>query len=110
MIILDVLLNCLGWFFILAGAFFVLTGSLGILRMPDFFSRLHPAGITDALGAPFILLGVIVLHGFTLFSGKIVLLLLFLLITGPTSTHALAKCALVFDSEKKVRGRRRVGT
>ncbi len=92
---LDYILNILSWFFIVAGAFFMLSGALGILRMPDFFSRLHPAGITDSFGAPMLLVGVMLKYGFSLFSGKIFLLILFLFITNPTSTNVLSQAAII---------------
>lgn len=77
------------------GAFFVLTGALGILRMPDFFSRLHPAGVTDSLGVTFVLCGMMLHMGLTAATGKLFLLMLFLLITSPTACHALAKAAFL---------------
>ena len=96
----------LAWGFMALGAFFMVTGSVGMLRMPDFYTRLHPAGVTDSLGAPLVLLGLVILGGLTLFSGKVVLLMLFLMLTGPTSTHLVAKSAMVcglkpFIKEKK---------
>jgi multicomponent Na+:H+ antiporter subunit G len=81
-------------FCILAGGFFIFSASLGIIRMPDFFTRLHPAGIADSLGAPLLLIGIAIQNGATLFSGKIMLLILFMVITNPTACHALAKAAL----------------
>lgn len=78
---------------ILLGAFFSLTGALGILRMPDFFSRLHPAGVTDSLGVICVLAGLMLKVGLTLVSAKLLLLMLFLLLTSPTACHALAKAA-----------------
>lgn len=92
---IDIILLWLGNVSILAGAFFVLTGALGILRMPDFFSRLHPAGVTDSLGIPFVLIGLMLHAGLTLVSGKLLLLMLFLLLTSPTACHALARAAFL---------------
>ncbi len=92
---LDYTLNILSWLFMVTGAFFMLSGALGILRMPDFFSRLHPAGITDSFGAPMLLIGVLLKYGFSLFAGKIFLLILFLFITNPTSTHILSQAAII---------------
>lgn len=77
-----------------AGAFFMVSGSLGILRMPDFFSRLHPAGVIDSFGAPLILLGAAVHFGFSFITAKIILLILLLLITNPTATHILSQSAI----------------
>ena len=77
------------------GALFVLLGGIGILRLPDFFTRLHAAGLNDTLGAALVLIGLMVVAGFTLLSAKLALILFFLLFTSPTSTHALAKAALL---------------
>lgn len=85
----------IGIIFMVAGAFFIFTSALGLLRMPDFFTRLHPAGIADSLGAPLVLIGVAIENGFSLFSGKIILLILFLMITSPTACHALAHAAVI---------------
>lgn len=81
------------WVFILTGSFFILTSGMGIIRMPDFYTRIHPAGLIDSMGAPLVLIGLIILEGLTLTSGKIFLLIIFLFITGPTATHAIAKSA-----------------
>lgn len=90
---MENLSNIVGMFFIVSGAFFMFSAALGVLRMPDFYTRLHPAGVTDSIGAPFVLIGIAILNGATLFSGKIILLVLFILITSPTACHALAKAA-----------------
>jgi multicomponent Na+:H+ antiporter subunit G len=73
-----------------AGSFLVLVGALGLLRMPDFFTRMHAAGITDTLGADLILLGLMFQAGFSLVSVKLLLIGAFLFFTSPTSTHAIA--------------------
>ena len=95
MTVIEPLLHWLGNILILLGAFFVLTGALGILRMPNFFARLHPAGVTDSLGVTFVLAGLILHTGLTLVSGKLLLLMLFLLLTSPTACYALAKAAFL---------------
>jgi len=78
---------------IVAGLFFVLAGTLGVLRLPDFYTRLHAAGMTDTLGAELIILGLIIQSGFTLLSLKLLLVAFFLLMTSPTATHAVAHAA-----------------
>ncbi len=77
------------WFLLLGGSFFLLAGGLGILRMPDVYTRSHAAGITDTLAAIMILGGLAFQSGFTLVTVKILLVLLFLLFTSPTASHAL---------------------
>lgn len=84
--------------FLVGGTFFALTGALGIVRMPDFYSRMHPAGKSDTLAQALILSGLLLkaFHSevFGYQSGaKLVLILFFLLLTTPTSTHAIAKAA-----------------
>lgn len=91
---MEVLLDVLSWVSILTGAFFMLVGSIGVLRMPDVLCRMHAAGMTDTMGAGFILLGLAFQAGFTLVLVRLVLVYLFLLFTSPISSHALARAAL----------------
>ncbi len=76
-----------------AGLFFVLAGTLGVLRLPDFYTRLHAAGMTDTLGAELILIGLIIQSGFTQMSLKLLIVGFFLFVTSPTATHAVAHAA-----------------
>ena len=66
---------------IASGVFFVLAGTLGVLRLPDFYTRLHAAGMTDTLGAELILIGLIIQSGFTLLSLKLLIVAFFLFVT-----------------------------
>ena len=102
----DSIVDVISWGLIISGAFFMISGSLGILRMPDFFTRLHPAGITDSFGAPLILLGVAVHFGVSLVSGKIILLIILLLVANPTATHVLSQSALVTKLKPYVKGKK----
>ena len=88
--------------FLLAGAFFTLVGGIGVLRLPDFYTRLHGAGITDTLGAGLILTGLMVQADSFLVVFKLVTVLFFLWITSPTSTHALARSALTNGLEPEL--------
>ncbi len=90
---MGVLIDILSWVSISLGAIFVIIGGIGLLRMPDFFTRLHPAGITDTMGAGLILAGLMVQGGFSQVTVKLILILIFLLYTSPTSTYALANAA-----------------
>jgi multicomponent Na+:H+ antiporter subunit G len=83
----------LSWVLIVAGSAFVVIGGLGLLRLPDFYTRIHAAGITDTLGSWLIVIGLILHEGFSLNSAKLVMLLLLLLATSPLASHALAKAA-----------------
>ena len=78
---------------LIGGLFFVFAGTLGVLRLPDFYTRLHAAGITDTLGSELILLGLIIQSGFTQLSLKLMIVAFFLFITSPTATHAVAHAA-----------------
>ena len=91
---MNVLLDVVSWVLLVAGGFCVLVGGIGVLRMPDFFTRLHAAGVTDTSGAVLILVGLMVQAGFTLITAKLFFILVFLLVTSPTASHALARAAL----------------
>ena len=91
---MNLLIDILSWVLLAGGSFFVLTGSIGLVRMPDFFSRTHPAGLIDTVGASLIVGGLILQSGFTQDTIKLVLILILLFLTSPTATHALAQAAL----------------
>lgn len=80
---------CLG-----LGAFLIFSGGIGVLRFPDFFTRMHAAGVTDTLATILILLGLMILAGWGIVLFKLALILLFIMLTSPTASHALAKSAL----------------
>ncbi len=86
--------ECVGWASLALGAFFLFSSAIGLFRMPDFFTRLHPAGMADAAAIPLIGLGLLLHVGFTIVAFKIFLLFTFALITAATACHALAKAAL----------------
>jgi multicomponent Na+:H+ antiporter subunit G len=88
------MLDIVTWVFLLTGSFFSIVGGIGILRLPEFFSRLHGGGITDTLGAGLIVTGLLFQGGLSLTTVKLLMILFFLLVTSPTSCHALAKSAL----------------
>ena len=77
------------------GIFFIIVASIGIIRFPDFFSRIHPAGKSDTLGQLLVLLGLIAYEGFTLVSIKLLIIITFILIANPTATQAMAKAAFM---------------
>lgn len=79
--------------FIIFGIFFLLIGSIGTLRLPDFYSRTHATSKSDTLGMILIILGLIIFEGFTINSGKLFLVLLFILVSNPIGAHALARAA-----------------
>ena len=90
---MTVIAQILAGVFLAAGAIFVLIGSFGLWRLPDFYTRLHAAGITDTLGLSLLLVGMMFLAGWTLVTVKLIFILLLILLTSPTATHAVANAA-----------------
>jgi multicomponent Na+:H+ antiporter subunit G len=82
------------WILLVAGGLFCIVGAVGLLRMPDFYTRVHAASVTDTLGAGLILLGLILQAGWTLVAAKLVMIGLLIFFTSPAATHALARAAL----------------
>lgn len=78
---------------VLAGVFFFLVSTIGLLRLPDIYTRLHATSKGDTLGAGLCILGVIFYLGFTLTSVKLLLVIIFIWITSPTSAHLIGKAA-----------------
>ncbi|MEZ5716264.1 MAG: monovalent cation/H(+) antiporter subunit G [Paracoccaceae bacterium] len=83
------------WVLMLGGSFFALVGAFGTWRLPDFWSRLHAASVTDSAGMILMIAGMCVYSGLTLVTVKLIVIGIFLFITGPTATHAVANAALV---------------
>lgn len=90
---IELLLNALGGISLVSGLFFMFVGSIGLLRLPDFFTRLHATSKTDTLGIGLIFIGLIFFSGPTQASLKLVLIIFFIFFTSPVSAHALAKAA-----------------
>jgi multicomponent Na+:H+ antiporter subunit G len=76
------------------GGIFCVIGAVGMLRMPDFFTRMHAASVIDTMGAGLIILGLMLQSGFTLATGKLLILGLLIFFTSPTASHSLANAAL----------------
>ena len=87
-------IDILSWILILAGSFFTVVGALGLVRMPDVFTRMHAASVTDTLGIGFLLLGMMLQAGFGLVTLKLLFLFALYLFTTPVVTHALAQAVL----------------
>ncbi|MGI9372946.1 MAG: monovalent cation/H(+) antiporter subunit G [Hyphomicrobiales bacterium] len=90
---MELALNIASWVCILAGSFFYVVGSAGLLRMPDVFSRMHAASVSDTTGASLLLIGMMFQAGVSLVLAKLFMLWFFILFTGPVATHALARAA-----------------
>ena len=90
-------LDFASWALLMGGSLFCIVGGVGTLRFPDFYTRLHPAGVTDTLGAALLLAGMSLQAGFSLITVKLVLIFLLLMLTSPTASHATARAALAAD-------------
>ena len=91
--------DVLSWIFLLSGSFFAVAGGIGVIRMPDLFTRLHAAGVTDTGGAGLILVGLMFQGGLSLVTVKLLMILSFLWFSSPVSTYALARAALAGGEE-----------
>jgi multicomponent Na+:H+ antiporter subunit G len=87
--------DILSWALMLAGGFFMLVSGIGMIRLPDLFTRLHGASVADSGGAALLLLGMALQAGFTLVTVKLLLIGIFLFFTTPTASHAVAHAALI---------------
>lgn len=87
------IINAFSWALILAGGFFLLTGAIGVMRMPDFYTRLHASGLTDTMGSTLLVGGLMLQAGFGIVTLKLALILIFVYFTSPIATHALANAA-----------------
>ena len=94
---MAMLIDILSGLCIAAGVVALLTGSLGLIRLPDLYSRTHAVGMMDTAGVGFIILGLIIHEGFTLVSVKLALVGIFLFFTSPIATHAVAQVAYRSD-------------
>ncbi len=92
---MPAVLDAASWALLLAGGLFVFIGGVGALRMPNFYTRMHAASLTDSMGSILILVGIMLQAGLSLATVKLLAILGFLLLTGPTATYALANAALL---------------
>jgi multicomponent Na+:H+ antiporter subunit G len=86
--------DIVSWVLIVLGSFFTVVGGIGLVRMPELYTRMHAASITDTLGAGFLLLGLMLQAGLSLVTVKLGFVLGLIFFLGPVVTHALAQAAL----------------
>jgi multicomponent Na+:H+ antiporter subunit G len=89
-----ILLDALSWFCLVVGGVFAVIGAVGMLRMPDLYTRMHAASLIETLGGGLILLGLALQAGFTLILAKLLIIGLLIFFTAPAGAHALARAAL----------------
>jgi len=92
-------IDVLSWVLLAAGSAFVFIGGLGALRLPNFYTRMHAASLTDGMGTILILVGIMLQAGWSLAAFKLLAILIFLLLTGPTASYALANAALLSERD-----------
>ena len=90
----EMVIEFLSWAFILSGSFFVLVGAIGLVRMPDLYTRMHAASVSETLGGGLLFLGLMLQAGLTLVTVKLLVLLALFFFAGPVASHALAQAAL----------------
>jgi multicomponent Na+:H+ antiporter subunit G len=112
-------MDMVSWGLILCGCGFAIVGGIGVVRLPDFYTRLHASGVTDTLGAGLLIVGLMVhsartgywlmchegisaVIGPSLIAVKLAMILFFLLITSPTACHALAQAALSLELQPQL--------
>lgn len=91
---MSLAIDIASWTLLLAGTALSIIGGIGLLRLPDFYTRMHAASVTDTGGMTLILGGLVLQAGPTLVAVKLLLIVLMLVFTSPTATHALARAAL----------------
>ena len=99
---MEFALDLLSWIAIVSGLFFMIVGTIGILRMPDILTRLHPAGMTDTMGAGLLLLGMAFQTSDWMVLVRLLFVYFLLLFTSPIASHALARAALVGLGKDKI--------
>lgn len=92
---MSMLIDIASWICLAVGGFFFLVGGLGLIRMPDFYTRMHAASIAETLGAGPILLGLMLQAGFTLVAAKLAMIGLLIFFASPTASHALGRAAML---------------
>lgn len=92
---MALILDIISWAALLTGSFFCLTAGVGLIRMPDFFTRAHAGGMMDSMGAGMILFGLLLQAPDYLVAVKLFFTFFFLMITSLASIHALAQAVNV---------------
>jgi multicomponent Na+:H+ antiporter subunit G len=95
------------WVLLVAGGGFCIVGAVGLLRMPDFYTRVHAASITDTIGVGLLLLGMMLQAGLTLVTVKLGIIGLLVFFVSPTATHALVTAGMTRGVKPLLGPRRR---
>ena len=95
---------------ILGGLFFLTISSIGVIRLPDFYTRMHAVGKSETLGAILVLTGLAVYNGFEINSVKLLVILLFIALANPTATNVIARAAFRSKLQLWIKGQKREAT
>lgn len=98
---MNIAIDVFSWILFAIGTVVLFVGAIGVLRMPTLFTRMHAASMTESLGAIAVLGGLMLQAGLSLATVKLLAILLFLLLTSPTSSYALANAAWMADRRPK---------
>ena len=97
-------IEILSWACVLGGIFFCFIGAVGMLRFPDFFARVHAAGVTDTLGSILIFVGLMLQTGVELNLGRLAFIAFLLTATSPVAGHAVARSAYEHGVDARIDG------
>ncbi|MAL79490.1 MAG: sodium:proton antiporter [Sneathiella sp.] len=101
---IDLALDIATWILLLAGGLMLLITGLGLLRLPDLYTRIHAGGMADTLATAFIFFGMALQSGFTLVTAKLLMIVIFIFFTSPTASYALAQASFVAGLKPKLDG------
>ncbi|MGQ0752829.1 MAG: monovalent cation/H(+) antiporter subunit G [Betaproteobacteria bacterium] len=96
---MNLAIDIASWILLAGGGVFCIVGGIGLLRMPDFYTRVHAASVTETLGGGLILLGLVLQAGWTLVSAKLAIIGLLIFFASPAAAHALVRAALAWGLE-----------
>jgi len=104
---MDAAVDVVSWVLLVSGGLFCVIGSVGLLRLPDFYTRVHAASITDTIGFGLLLAGMMLQAGMSLISAKLAIIGLLIFFVSPTATHALVKAGMTRGVKPLLGPRRR---
>ncbi len=107
---MQIVFDIASWALIVAGSFFTVVGAIGLVRLPDVYTRMHAASVTDTLGAGLLLVGLMLQAGLGLVTFKLLFILALLFFMAPVATHALAQAALHAGVKPQLSEDRTLGT
>ncbi|MBF0620718.1 MAG: monovalent cation/H(+) antiporter subunit G [Magnetococcales bacterium] len=99
---MDLAIEILSGFFLISGTIMMMISGIGLIRLPDMYTRIHAGGINDTLGSGLVFIGLMLLGDWGTPTLKLGLIIAFLFFTSPVTTHALARAALTDKFEPKV--------